>query len=164
MAAERAGRMAEAAAAYEKLLASDDAHTAVLAPRLVRLYIQQNRPERALAWAHKVMTGRPDPEAYLAGVFAQLGQWKEAELLLCNTVRDVTDPQRRVSLHWQLADVYEHQGRREAALQALSAASEAAQGSSLKSAASARLETRRIRFAATNAQETVTLSHEEAKP
>jgi tetratricopeptide (TPR) repeat protein len=110
------------------------------------------------------MTGRPDPEAYLAGVLEQLGQWKEAELLLRNTVRDVTDPQRRVSLHWQLADVYEHQGRREDALQSLSAAREAAQGSSLQSAAAARLETLRIRFAATNAHETVTLLHEEAKP
>lgn len=163
-AAERAGRLADAAVAYEALLAADDAHAAVLAPRLVRLYTLQNRPGRALAWAQKVMAGRPDPEAYLAGVLAQLGQWKEAELLLRNTVRDTHDPQRRVPLLWQLADVHEHQGGREAALQSLAAARDAALGTSLQAAAAARLEALRTRTAITNAPGPIMLSQEDNKP
>ena len=163
-AAERAGRLAEAAADYEALLAADNAHAAVLAPRLVGLYTALNRPERALAWAHKVMAGRPDPEAYFAGVLAQLGQLKEAELLLRNTLRDASAPQRRVPLLWQLADVQERQGRREAALQTLLSAHDASQGTALQAAAAARLDACRTRPESKNTHGQVTLSQEDVKP
>jgi tetratricopeptide (TPR) repeat protein len=163
-AAERAGRLSEATAAYEALLATDDRHASVLAPKLVNLYIRQHRPERALSWAHKVMAGRPDPEAYLAGVLTQLDQWKESELLLRSTLSNTSDPLRRVTLLWQLSEVQEHQGGREAALQSLSAARGEAQGTSLQAAAAARLEAVRSRPAVTNAPLPVILLREEAQP
>jgi tetratricopeptide (TPR) repeat protein len=75
----RAGQPREAAAAYEEVLQVDTNARAVLAPLLVRLYIESKQPRPALAWAQQVMTNTPDPQAYLAGVYEAIGSRREAQ-------------------------------------------------------------------------------------
>jgi hypothetical protein len=144
---ERAHRPREAAAAYEAILRRDDGARRVLTQRLVDLYAEAGDPAAALAWARKAMASRPDPEAYLAGVFAKLGQLKESELLLRETLRGDLASARRVPLLWQLAEVSERQGDGAAAVAALETARDAAAGTPQQAAAAARLEALRERTA-----------------
>ena len=79
---ERAGHPAAAADAYAALLRLDASSESLLTLRLVELNIAGGRPAEALAWARRAARRHPTPQAYLAGVYARIGQWKEAELLL----------------------------------------------------------------------------------
>ena len=153
--AEREGRRAEAAAAYEELLRLDETATVVVAPRLVDLYIAEGRPVPALAWALRVAPKQPDAQAYLAGVHVRLGQWTEAELLLRQAALDAADAARRVPLLWQLADAQAGGGRaREAVVTLESAAQAADTNAALRRATEQRLVALRARAAANRAQQT----------
>ncbi len=125
---ERAGHPAAAAAAYEALLRRDASFEKLLMPRLVELNIASGHPAEALSWARRVMRKHPAPQAYLAGVYTRLGQLKEAELLLRQTIaRTDTDGYAlRPALLWQLADVQEAQGNTAAAATTLKLALESA--------------------------------------
>lgn len=147
-AAENAQRTNEAAAAYERLLRLDTAFEAVVAPRLVTLYVGSGQEAPALAWAARAARRSPDPKAYLAGVHARLGQWKEAELLLRQAVREVRDPRKRVALLWQLADAQERQGESKAALATLTDARDATADEALQKTSAQRLDALHRRFAA----------------
>lgn len=120
--AEKAGRADEAIRAYEELLRQNPSFMQVAAPRLVELYTASQKAPQALAWARKIAPGRPDPQAYLAGVYAALGQFKEAEMLLRQTLAAAENEHQRLPLLWQLADVQEQQGDCSAALATLNAA------------------------------------------
>lgn len=121
-AAESAGRADDAIRAYEELLRHDPAFIHVAAPRLVELYTASRQAPQALAWARKLAHDRPDPQAYLAGVHAGLGQLKEAEMLLRQTIAATAESDKLPPLRWQLADVQERQGDTGAALATLAAA------------------------------------------
>ena len=135
---ERAGKAREAAAAYEQLLQRDTSGEAIVAPRLVDLYIAQDRPDAALAWAKRVASRSPEPQAYLAGVYARLRQWKESELILRRALA-AAPSERRLPLLWQLAEAQEGQGDVEAALATLAQARDAVQDAALRETASLRL-------------------------
>lgn len=109
-AAERAGDIRAAIAAYESLILEDPRFETVLAPRLVTLHRKANQPAEALVWARRVARSPPEPDAYVASVHAELGQWQEAELLLREALRGERSTQRRLPLLWQLAEVQEHTG------------------------------------------------------
>lgn len=98
----RAGQPREAAAAYEQVLQVDTNARAVLAPVLVRLYIESEQPRPALAWAQQVMTNTPDPQAYLAGVYAAIGSHREARALLEHELARSNSATRAASLKLQL--------------------------------------------------------------
>jgi tetratricopeptide (TPR) repeat protein len=113
--AERDGRPAEAIAAYEALLAEDTAFKDVVAPRLVALHTRLGQEAPALSWAARGASRHPAPAAYLAGVHAQLGQFKDAELALREALRHAPDPDSRLPLLWQLAEAQEKLGDLDAA-------------------------------------------------
>ncbi len=98
----RAGQPREAAAAYEQVLQVDTNARAVLAPLLVRLYIESKQPRPALAWAQQVMTNTPDPQAYLAGVYAAIGSHREARALLEHELARSNSATRAAALKLQL--------------------------------------------------------------
>jgi tetratricopeptide (TPR) repeat protein len=98
----RAGQPREAAAAYEEVLQVDTNARAVLAPLLVRLYIESKQPRPALAWAQQVMTNTPDPQAYLAGVYEAIGSRREAQALLEHELSRSNSATRAASLKLQL--------------------------------------------------------------
>jgi len=137
--AERAGRTNEAVSAYVSLLARDTACEAVVAPRLVSLYAGSGDSAQALAWAARAARGQPCPKAYLAGVYALIGQLAEAEFLLRDALRDERDPYRRTPLLWQLAEVQERQGRNEAARATLDLAHDASNDERLRQTTEQRL-------------------------
>lgn len=114
-AADRAGHTAEAAGHYEAILRRNTAFEPIVAARLVQIYTRQAQPAAALAWAARAARHRPDPQAYLAGVHAALGQTREAELLLRNALRNARDPARRATLLWQLAETQTRLGDRDGA-------------------------------------------------
>ena len=147
-AAERDRRTADATAAYESLLRRDTAFEAVVAPRLVALYADSGQTAQALSWAVRVSRRQPDPKAYLAGVYARLGQWKESELLLRQAVHDERDTRKRVTLQWQLADAQERQGNGDAALVTLASTRDAAPDEKLQQTSVQRLDALRRRLAA----------------
>jgi tetratricopeptide (TPR) repeat protein len=150
--AEREGRRAEAAAAYEELLRLDETSAGVVAPRLVDLYVAEGRPVPALAWAFRVAPKQPDAQAYLAGVYARLGQWTEAALLLGPAAREATNAARRVSLLWQLAEAQTGGGRAREAVATLESAAQAADANAvLRRATERRLVALRARVAADRA-------------
>ncbi len=98
----RAGQPREAAAAYEQVLQADTNARAVLAPLLVRLYIESKQPRPALAWAQQVMTNTPDPQAYLAGVYEAIGSHREARALLEHELSRSNSATRAAALKLQL--------------------------------------------------------------
>lgn len=165
-AAERAGRLSEAATAYEKLLQRDTTYETVLAPRLADLYTAEKQPAQALAWARRAARRHPDPQAYLAGVHARLGQWKEAELLLRQVLITTHEPRKRQPLLWQLADAQEGQGDAVAAQATLSEACQSVQDEVLKKTSAQRLAAlqQRLTTAPTNRPPTRAEPETEARP
>jgi regulator of sirC expression with transglutaminase-like and TPR domain len=98
----QAGQPREAAAAYEQVVLVDTNARAVLAPLLVRLYIESRQPRPALEWARQVMTNTPDPQAYLAGVYAAIGSHREARALLEHELARSNSATRAAMLKLQL--------------------------------------------------------------
>ena len=82
----------------------------VLAQRLVHIYAKEGQAEKALKWAHVVMERNPDPKAYLAGVYTLLGNLDEARKILEQQLAEQKEPRQKLTLSWQLADVYEKVG------------------------------------------------------
>ena len=163
---ERAGRTAEATAAYEKLLQRDTSYEAILSPRLVDLYIADGQPGPALSWAGRVARRHPDPQAYLAGVHARLGQWKEAEILLRRALSATDEPRKRLLLLWQLADAQEGQGDGVAARETLSGACDTTRDEALRKTSSQRLAAlqQRLKTPQTNRPQTPAEPKTEARP
>jgi hypothetical protein len=106
---------------------------------LVAIYTETGETNKALAWAHEVMRENPDPQAYLAGVHARLGEWKEAREILEHEIAGNTNAIRAVTLRWQLAELWERQGNTTKASKALTEAADAAKGTQMESAARQRL-------------------------
>lgn len=137
---EAVGEKQKAAEAYEQLIKVEPGFKLVLGNRLVKLYAETGQTEKALTWARMVMERNPDPQAYLAGVFAMCGQPKKAKAILGKEIRSVRLPRRKVTLHWQLADILEKEGNLSGAEDALMVAADAARGTP-----EARAATRRIK-------------------
>jgi tetratricopeptide (TPR) repeat protein len=98
------------AATLEAEAAGNPAKRAVVAGELVKLYAKAGESENALTWARVVMEKNPDPQAYLAGVYAMLGQFADARTILEPEIAAATNAQREVTLCWQAADVCEADG------------------------------------------------------
>lgn len=109
-AAEKAALTNDSLAAYSRLMACDPSMASVIGPRLVELEASRGDPAAALRWAASVAQRHPQPDAYMAGVYARLGQWQDAERMLIQASRRETAPARRIPLLWQLADAQEKQG------------------------------------------------------
>ena len=151
--AENSQRMADAAAAYEKLLQRDTTFEATVAPRLVNLYLSMNQPAPALSWATRVARRHPEPKAYLAGVHSRLNQHKEAELLLRQALRETREPMRRVPLLWQLAETQESQSDSQSAMTTLANAHDATKHAGLRQTSTLRIKALRQRLATARAQQ-----------
>jgi len=149
--AEQACRTNEAIEVYERLLNRDTTYEAIVAPRLVNLYIACGQALPALTWASRVSRRHPEQKAYLAAVYARLGQMKESELVLREALRDTRAPHQRITLLWQLADVQESQGDSGAALATLSAAQNTAPDNRLRETSAQRLDALRRRNTAARA-------------
>ena len=149
--AEQACRTNEAIDAYERLLYRDTTYEAIVAPRLVNLYIGCGQALPALTWAARVSRSHPEQKAYLAAVYARLGQLKESELVLREALRDTRAPHRRVTLLWQLADVQESQGNSGAAFATLTAAQSASPDNRLRETSAQRRDALRRRDTAAKA-------------
>ena len=107
---ERAGEYANAAAVFEVVLKQRPDAAQVLAPRLVRLYAKAGNEQQAVAWARRVMEDNPDPQAYLAGVYVLLQDYRRAQQILARELVTEKTARRRTALLWQLADVCRHRG------------------------------------------------------
>ncbi len=136
----RAGRWEAAAQVYERVLELDAGFASALAPQVVQLYARAGRSAQALAWTQRVMASHPEPEAYLAGVLARVGQPVEARLVLRRALRQAAGPSARQRLYWQLADLELADGATNAAVAALGAALGEAASPADQTAARARLE------------------------
>jgi tetratricopeptide (TPR) repeat protein len=136
---ERAGRKREAAALYEAMVRTSPAARKVLSHRLVTIYSEIGQTNRTLPWAREVMRDNPDPQAYLAAVHARLGQWKEGRETLEREIAGNTNATRAVTLHWQLAEMFEKAGDRAGARRALDEAARAEQGTPMLPTARQRL-------------------------
>jgi tetratricopeptide (TPR) repeat protein len=137
---EQDGLKGPAAGVYEDLIRVEPESRLVLAGRLVELYIETRQSQKALDWAREVMKTNPEPRAYLAGVYAQLGGYNEARALLeaeleAAATNDVT---RRLQLLWQMSDVEARAGHREKARQHREEAARLAEGTPHESQARAR--------------------------
>lgn len=164
--ADRAGRAVEAIAAYEALLRNDSRFESVVAPRLVKLYGDRGQAADALAWAARVARRQPAPKAYLAGIYQRLGQKQEAELLLRQAISESRTPDQRVPLFWQLADLQESMGEKDAACETLTVTCDTAHEAALKKTSRQRLDALRKRCAQPRPDETVPCSRSkvEVKP
>ena len=136
---ERAGLLKDAAVVYEKIAATQPANRKVVAARLVQAYVQLKEPGKAIEWARQVMLTHPDPQAYLAGVYARVGEHRAALDILEKELAATNAPAREIALCWQAADVYEMTHQPQAAHHWLEKASEAARGQPEEQAARARL-------------------------
>ena len=136
---ERAGRRREAAALYEELARTNAAARKVLAHRLVTIYTETGKTNKALAWAREVMRDNPDPPAYLAAVHARLGQWKEAREILEHEIVGNTNTVRAVTLRWQLGELHAQAGDCAKASKVLVEATDLARGTAMKEASRRRL-------------------------
>lgn len=127
------------AATLEAEAAQSPAKRDIVARELVKLYAAAGESENALTWARVVMEENPDPQAYLAGVYAMLGQFKEARAILEPEIAVCTEPHRKTTLCWQMADVCENSGDPAGAETALNAAAQASKGLPESSTAERRL-------------------------
>lgn len=112
---EHEGLQTEAAATYEQIIVADATTRSILAPRLVELYAATRQPQKALEWARAIQEQMPDPQAYLAWVYEQVGGYPEAEAILKRELTSERRAPRRQSLLFQLAGLYEKTGRSEEA-------------------------------------------------
>ncbi len=126
---EKSGSKTEAAGTYEQIIKADPTARAVLAPRLVDLYIDSKQLPKAMTWTREVMKTNPDPQAYLAGVYARIGMTKEARAILAEEIKKAREPRRKMLLNWQLADASEKAGDIEAARAALADAAKSVESS-----------------------------------
>ena len=62
-----------------------------MASRLVELHVRLDEPVPALAWAARVARRHPEPAAFLAGVYARLGLFTDAEMALRQALREATE-------------------------------------------------------------------------
>ena len=85
------------------------------------------------------MQNNPDPQAYLAGVHARLGQLKLAQEILEREIAGNTNAARAVTLRWQLAEVCEKMGDSMKARKFLDEAAVDAKGTPMGPAAQKRL-------------------------
>ena len=127
-ACERSGDLLGAAAAYERIIRQDPAKRVVLASRLVQIYAQEGLGEKALKWAQVAMERNPEPQAYLAGVYKMLGKLGEAQKILEQQLAEQKEPRRKLTLSWQLAEVYEKEGNISAAEKTLLESVESVRG------------------------------------
>ena len=144
-AAERDGRLRDAVAAYTALLEQDAAAEPVVAARLAELHVRLDEPGPALAWAARVARRHPEPAAFLAGVYARLGLFTDAEMALRQALREAPDAARRLPLMWQLAETQEQAGDSGAARETLRLAQRTAGDARQREATERRLETLRAR-------------------
>lgn len=110
---EQAGDKLKAAEAYEALAQVDATRKTVIAWRLARLYAEAGVTNKALSWAREVMKSNPEPQAYLAGVHTLLKDYAGAETILRKELAGRSTnalPTQRLTLHWQLADMYDKKG------------------------------------------------------
>lgn len=112
---ERGHLPADAARAYEQIVAADPTTQRVVLPRLVTLYAESKQREKCLATAREAMKFSPDPDAYLASVYAKLGGYPEAAALLDKALASDPPPARRAALLAQRADFHAQQGQSEQA-------------------------------------------------
>lgn len=120
---ERDGHKKEAAEVYERLVVKEPSSRGVIAPHLVKLYIETRQPKQALAWAREYMEDTPDPQAYLAGVYSQIGGYNEAMSILNKEIASAEKQgARALALRWQLADLQKKTGEIEAARKTLAEA------------------------------------------
>jgi tetratricopeptide (TPR) repeat protein len=138
---ERARRKRDAAAIYEEMARTNAAARKALSHRLVTIYAEAGETDKALTWAREVMRDNPDPQAYLAAVHGQLGQWQAAREILERETVGNTNATRAVTLRWQLAEVCANAGDAPGAAKALKAALAIAKGTPMEGAARRRLET-----------------------
>ena len=110
-----------------------------LSHRLVTIYAETGETNKALTWAREVMRDNPDPQAYLAGVHARLGNWTVAERILEKEIAANTNVTRAVTLRWQLAEAYEKEGNRAKASKVLNEAAGLARGTSMEATTQRRL-------------------------
>jgi len=136
---ERAGRKREAAVLYEEMARTNSAARKVLSHRLVAIYAETGQTNKALAWARELMRDNPDPQAYLAGVHARLGQPQEAWDILEREIAHNTNTTRAVTLRWQLADLYAQQGDADKARGVLNQAAGMAKGAPMEATTQRRL-------------------------
>jgi tetratricopeptide (TPR) repeat protein len=139
LALEQAGRLIEAAAAYEQIAATNPAAHLALAHHLVRLYARAAATNAALRWAGQVMKTNPDPQAYLAGVHSLLGNHAKARAILERELKAPGPDRRRMTLLWQLADALAALGDRPGAEASLRRAEALAQGTPDQAVAERRL-------------------------
>jgi tetratricopeptide (TPR) repeat protein len=132
---EQSGDLLEAAAVYERLIDENPTKRMVLAQRLVRIYAKEGQAEKALSWAHVVMEQNPEPQAYLAGVHTLLGHLDEAKDILEKLVAERKEPRQKLTLSWQLAEVYEKQDNIPAAEKTLLESVESVEGTIHETAA-----------------------------
>ena len=107
---ERAGRGLEAAQLYEKAAEQDPGLAPAIAPRLAQLHARNGDLDASLRWARQVAARHPDPQSYLAGIYALAGYYTDAAALLRKELAGESSVSRRIAVHLQLADVYERQG------------------------------------------------------
>jgi tetratricopeptide (TPR) repeat protein len=136
---DQAGATAEAAATYEEMARREPEQAAVVAPRLVSLYVALGRPDDALRWAQQHAGRTPDPTAYLAGVYTDLGEYDHALRLLRPTLVEPQELQVTLARYWQVADIQMAAGHRQEALATLEAAARLATGSPHEATATRRL-------------------------
>ncbi len=125
---EKDGHKREAADVYERLILKDPSTRRIVAPQLVRLYIETRQPAKALDWARAVSADMPEPQAYMAGVYAQLGGYNEARSILNREIETVQNVNRKVALLWQMADLCNRTGDVKGAHRALETAVEISAG------------------------------------
>ncbi|WP_136077597.1 tetratricopeptide repeat protein [Pontiella desulfatans] len=140
MAFERGGEPLKAAQIYEQIALDDASSRKVLAIRLVKIYASEGQKDNALKWAKSVIEDHPDPQAYMAGVYAMLGECSKAINILEKEIAKTKDPDRTLTLYWQLANVHEQNNDPEKTEKALSAAVFAAKGTRLEATAQRQLD------------------------
>lgn len=104
------------------------------------IYAETGRTNQALTWAREVMRENPDPQAYLAAVHANLGQFKQTYQLLKHEIAANTNTTRTVTLRWQLAEVCDKMADVAAVRKLLDEAAAAAKGTPLEITAQKRVD------------------------
>jgi tetratricopeptide (TPR) repeat protein len=102
---EQAGDKLKAAETYEQIVKGDPGKSIVLARRIATIYAESGQTNKAIEWAKEVMKTSPDPQAYLAGIHAMLGNYPEAIRIVDEEIVREKDARRGIMLRWQLAEL-----------------------------------------------------------